>query len=452
MRTAKWRKYLCLVLTCSFLAAPFLTADAAALPFESTAEIAVFSIENENYLRTCGDSANLKQLGADEFLTYALTLRYTGSQSLTTDGMSVSIDGGERYRWAQITFEENQAYLFHVYYVNMRRLMTEGRHTVTWYLDNQVLLTKTFEFTAQEVQSNAVLYTLPDQSAIEQHNRTSTMRSPYLYGFLQMNDNTRFSQYAVDFMADELPRATYLCLANMRMDLSPLKKYYSNVHTEYSSTTMYAGFQRRWTDYVSILSFWDVYGTDANGVQHTIRAKRLYPEDTGNSDDFTGEGTGAHALVNYNWQSGRWYRMLLQCSQSPESGTTLVEQWVLDLETNQWTMLCKYDTGIPDSCFMSPVAFFLENFDPAYSGDVRTMNVRNARLFDLASGSWKNISSAMLGSNGGRPDYDGSYFYGSTEDAFIMLTSGVGGDWYAEKRIPQNQIVTITPTESGSPY
>jgi len=431
-------------------AAPSARADVDLSLFEMTAEIAAFNIDSESHLRSCGHTAGLNNLGAGEFYTYVLTLRYTGSSPIPMENMTVSVDGGERWGWSNHTLQPDAVCRYHIYYSNMKTRMTEGAHTVTWYLGNQVLMTKSFTFVS-EVDWNSA-FPIPSEAEIAACNQTATARSPYLYGYLQISDSLRFSEYSIDFKADTLPKATYICLANMRMDLSPLRKIYSSVSTEYELVNMYAGFQRRWTDTVSILSFWDIYCTDASGNQKTLRAQRLYPASSAGSDDFSGEGTGAHTLVPYEWHADHWYRMLLQCIQSEETGTTLVEQWVLDLETGVWTLLCRYDTLIPDSCFTGPTAFFLENFDTAYAGDVRTMEVANIRLFDIDAGCWKSVSSAFLASNGGRPQYEGSYAYGSEGSRFWMITSGVGGDWYEQGRVPQNQVLYVEPAPAECPY
>ena len=418
--------------------------------FELSAEIAVYSISEERFIRSCGETADLSALGADEYYTYILDLKYTGSQPLAIDSFTVSVDGSEQWGWSTRSLDPDTLISFHIYYSNMQSRMTEGMHTVTWYVSGQPIFTKSFTF-VNPMDWNSV-FPIPSSSDIDAANQTATVRSPYLYGWLDMNREYRFTEYSVDFKADHLPKATYCCLTNMRMDLSPLKKLYSSVHTDYESVNMYAGFQRRWSEYCSILSFWDIFCTDANGNQQTIRAQRLYPSEVIGNDDFSGEGTGAHTLVPYEWEEDHWYRMLLQCSDSPETGTTLVEQWVCDLETGVWTLLCRYDTGIPDSCFTGPVAIFLENFDPDHAGEIRSMEVANIRLRDADTRQWKTISNISIGSNGGLPSYEGSYAYGAQGNRFWMITSGVGGDWYAEGHIPQNKAFSVTGVQASSPY
>lgn len=418
--------------------------------FELSAEIAVYSISGEQFVRSCGETAELSSLGSDEYYTYYLTLRYKGSSALDIDSFSASVDGSEQWGWTTRRLDPGAVLNCHIYYSNMQSRMTEGMHTATWYIDGQPIFTKSFTLT--DPMNWSSVFPIPSSSEVDAANQSATVRSPYLYGWLQMDREYRFIEYSADFKADHLPKATYCCLANMRMDLSPLKKIYKSVYTDYESVNMYAGLQRRWNEYCSILSFWDIFCTDANGNQHTIRAKRLYPSEVIGNDDFTGEGTGAHTLVSYELEEDHWYRMLLQCSQSAETGTTLVEQWVCDLETGAWTLLCRYDTGIPDSCFTGPVALFLENFDPDYAGEVRSMEVTNIRMRDADTLQWKTISNISIGSNGGLPSYEGSYAYGSQGNRFWMITSGVGGDWYAEGRIPQNKTYSITGVQASSPY
>ncbi len=279
---------------------------------------------------------------------------------------------------------------------------------------------------------------MPSASEISHANQTAALRSPYLYGWLQMNSNFRYTEYAVDFKADFVPKATYCALANLRLDLSGMKKKYRNVRSEYESVNLYAGFQRRWDEYITIMSAWDIYYTDKDGVQRTLRPRQLYPEKIYIGDGtFSGEGTGLQMLMPYNWESGHWYRMLLQCGQS-DAGTTTVEQWICDLETGAWTLMCKCDTGLPDSCFIGPNAFFLENFDPAYAGEIRTMEVANVRVKEAGKSSWQSIRTASIGSNGGKPHYNGSCAYGADDSCFWLITSGAGGDWFGTNRVPEN--------------
>jgi len=440
---------LVLSLACSIA---FPAQAAADLPdCQLDAEIAVYGVQDESYKFSCGNTAALSQLADGEYYSYILNLRYTGEQPTVFQQLSVSIDGSEKFGWGDFTLQPDQGVRLHVYHVNMEQRMTEGYHIVSWYLGDQVLYEEVLTFTAEPPARAFAGFRTPTADEIAAHNSTATMRSPYLYGRLAVNKEMLFTEYSIDFKAKKLPEQTYLCLANMRMNLKPLEKMYSNVHTEYDSVNMYAGFQRIGDEYVSILSFWDIFYTDENGQQQTLRAECVYPADHSGTEPFGGEGTGIHTLIPYAWEKDHWYRMLLQCGVS-EAGTTTVEQWVQDLESGAWQLLCKYDTGMKGSCFTGPVSFFLENFDPRCSGDVRTMQVKNIRLMDPFTGSWRAVTTAGMGSNGGLPDYEGSYAYGADGDTFWMITSGTGGDWYGQEIFPTYQLFTVNSVDVSSPY
>ena len=275
------------------------------------------------------------------------------------------------------------------------------------------------------------VFAMPTADEINAYQNQSTHRAPYIAGWLSIPGDTRYTEYVVDFKADLLPDGTYCCLGNWQMDYSYLERQYTSVRTEYSGVSGYAGFQSLGDGTrVSIMSFWDVYCTDADGSVTTIRAQRVYPEATDRTEDFSGEGTGAHCIVPYNWKAGYWYQMHLKCGVSQSTGNTIVEQWVYDYATGESTLLCAYDLGVPNVCFKGASAFFLENFLEPLSGEVRTMEVRTPAYLDADTQEWYAITSAEMHSEGGLPQYEGSYNFDADSECFWMITSGVGGDWY----------------------
>ena len=98
------------------------------------------------------------------------------------------------------------------------------------------------------------------------------------------------------------------------------------------------------------------------------------------------------------------------------------------------------------------MAIFLENYVPSLAGQVRSMEVRNARLLNAETGQWQDVEQLYMGSNGGIPQYEGSYAFGSRSDRFWMITSGVGGDWYGNGTGQKPGTYQIQNTESGRPY
>lgn len=275
------------------------------------------------------------------------------------------------------------------------------------------------------------VFEIPSSAEIQKHNRKSRIRSPYIYGWLSIPAGTIYTEYSIEFKAEYLPKGTYCCLGNWTMDYSSLERQYKSVRTEYQGVHAYAGFQNLHNGkMVSIMSFWDIFCKDSYGRETVIRAKRVYPKMTSYSEEFTGEGTGVHCTVPYDWKANHWYRMHLRCVTSRETGNTVVEQWVCDVETEQYVLLCSYDTGVKNSSFKGSIAVFLENYLTEYSGEVRSMEVRNAKYFNAVTKKWQSITEAYIGSDSGLPRYEGSYNFGAFGNEFWMITSGVGGDWF----------------------
>ena len=92
------------------------------------------------------------------------------------------------------------------------------------------------------------------------------------------------------------------------------------------------------------------------------------------------------------------------------------------------TLLCAYDTLLPDSACKGPIAIFLENYLTQYAGEIRTMEVRNAMYLEEASGQWKRITGGTMHPNGGAyvKHYAGSYDYGAADGRLWIMTTGVG--------------------------
>lgn len=271
------------------------------------------------------------------------------------------------------------------------------------------------------------VFEVPTEEEVVAYTNPNNRFAPCLSGWLSIPDGVRYSEYSIEFKADYIPEATYWCLGQWSLDYSSLEEEYEKV--DFESGGAYGGFQNNHDGMETIIAFWDVYCTDESGRETVIRAERVYPTNLGD-EDFGGEGEGAHCLVPYEWEAGHWYRMHVKCVESQETGTTWVEQWVYDLETEEWTLLCIYDLKAKDVLFMSSPAIFMENYLTEYAGGVRSMEVRNAKYLDVSTGNWETVASAYIGSNGGAPGYEGSYNFGTFKDRIWMIASGVGGDWY----------------------
>ena len=390
--------------------------------------ITVFDQATESSLREMGTSVDLASIAGGEYPSYCFVVQNNATDALDVWESYVTVDDSEPWGWTEHTIAAQGGTLYHVYYENMQRVLAEGNHTASLYINGELVCSATFTITCG--QSWGDVFPFPSQEEIQQANQEARCQAPYIAGCLGLQDGQRYISYSIDFKADAAPAGTYCCLAQWAPDLTVLRYSYPDAHCDYASVGGYAGLQHRSQgDWVSILSFWNVYYTDEQGATPTIQASLVYPEPDEDSQ-FGGEGTGVHRIVQYPWQEGRWYRMQLRCSTS-DAGTTLVDQWICDPETETWTQLCCYDTNIPGATLAAPGFFFLENYDPSTCGEVRTMEVANIQVTPIEDEtSYIDVQSAWLSPNGGEPAYSGSYAYGSQGNRFWAITSGVGGDWY----------------------
>ena len=304
--------------------------------------------------------------------------------------------------------------------------------------------------TSSEQRNWHELMRFPSREEIELHNDTSTRRAPYVQAWLDTQIVGKFSEFVIDFKADYLPLGTYCSLAAFKIDYSSLYELYSKVST--NNICGYAGFQRNHLEtdnYNSILSLWNVYLEYETGEKDTLSAKLIKPI-SAYENNFSHEGSGVNYLPFYPWKPKKWYRMLLKCGKATVSGNTTIEQWVCDLLDNKWTQLCVFDLGVSNLTFKGNTCVFLENFEPKTSGEIRTLEFKNARIYDCETKQWFDVESALF-SEGFRESnrYTGSYQFGSDGSTFWMISTGV-----PNCANPQDQNIKyeIRNTESGVPY
>lgn len=285
----------------------------------------------------------------------------------------------------------------------------------------------------------------PSRQEIDNYNRTSNSRSPYICAWLDTNIEGNFSQFAIDFKADYLPSGTYCSLANFHFEYGSLNGEGCTISRD-TQISGYTGFQRQpdGTRYNSILSLWNVYCEYDTGIKDTVIAKLILPEDK-EAIPFSHEGNGVSYRPVFRWEPRKWYRLLLQCGKSTTTGNTILEQWVYDLSEKTWDKICVFDLGAPDIKFKGKIAVFLENFQEETSGEIRTLEFKNVRVFSQNTNQWVNIETADIRQNN---NYPGSYQYGADESTFWMITSGV-----PNCASPQDAVkISVKNEESGSPY
>ena len=436
---------LALVMCLSLLPTAALAAQSGGL--DVSFETAIFSISKEAFVRKLPEPASQSECGPDEYATVRVNVKNTSDAAVTLRGIYIRVDGGEELRWAKdITLEPGKSTQLHVYHSN-KKYLTPGLHTVELYAEKALLASGHFSIG----RDWSKVFKFPSKEQIAA--RPADRRSPYLSTWLSVDKDVRYDAYCVDFKSDHIPYGTYSAVFNGYLDFSSLKGQYASVDSD-GHVNLYAGLQQgdEGKESNSILTMWDIYCTDKNGKKTIIHPKRTYTAEKTDIDKLIGgaEGEGSQTLLPYNWQAGRWYRMLLRCGTSKTTGNTTMEQWFQDLTTGVWTHMCTYDIGVKNVCFKGSMALFSENFLEQYAGGVRSLEFTNVRIH--TSEGWRDVTStgyirSRVDKTGVLADIYGSWEAGADGNTFYMISTGVSG-WGRAKDTGK---LTVQNRESGDP-
>ena len=271
--------------------------------------------------------------------------------------------------------------------------------------------------------------TMPSEEQMEASNGRE--RSPYIAFWVNYPGVEKAIEYCVDVHTDHDPITTYYCPINWTTDVSSLEEQYESVYNDFTDAIGgYCGFQRLEDgSKVFIMTLWDIFCKDSDGNVKIIAPEVIYPEDGGKAAlEGDAEGSYVQCIVPFDWRPGRDYRILLQQSDSDTTGNAVFTTWICDLAENEWVEMVSFDSGVPD-IYLGKSGGFLENFDEAYAGDVRTMELSNMKAKAIDSSDWVAAESVtvMLNSSIGIDDYVGSANFGSDGASFWAITSGVDG-------------------------
>lgn len=237
--------------------------------------------------------------------------------------------------------------------------------------------------------------------------------SRYLGGWLY-NDNAHnaasMDTYIGEFKADTDPLGTYYCMGQwyLNTDETLAGKIPASTTDGVSGNneimSAYGGLQNKTntdaygnTGKVSIIAFWDVNYRDTEGGEiKSIRAETVYPYNKGH--DFGGEGVGSNDFEQYNWETGKWYRMAIHSWQDQATGKTFVGQWFQDLSTGTWTLTSYFNTKLTNSFidYSRNAAIFSENYDKNYAQSIRKSSYKNFYVKGNGNNNWYPLSRARL--------------------------------------------------------
>lgn len=236
--------------------------------------------------------------------------------------------------------------------------------------------------------------------------------------------------YTIDFCTDDAPMYTYYALCNFAMSLDGLRSqpdFAELPDTEMNTMAggAYAGLQTHESGPAAIMSFWHTEYIDTDGQRQLIEAQRLYPAG-GKTNKFGGEGTGTNYFTNIDWEPSHWYRMVIRCWNDADKNTTLVGQWLCDLESGEWTLISYFDTGLPDSG-INYASQFLEDWSEDTNDQVRSWKLKSIYGREKKTALWHSLDNETImpvdfGSQ------TGGYEYGVKDNCFWGKTCGIGRD------------------------
>ena len=226
----------------------------------------------------------------------------------------------------------------------------------------------------------------------------------------------KFDGFSIDFKGVKTPLSTYWALCNWGMDLTDFRKDHPDAH----GGGAYAGLQNTVIGRLAIMSFWETF-YDGDKSRHN--AKRVYPA---GESTFGGEGEGTNNIINFPWETGKWYRMVLRSFTDCQTGRTFVGQWFLDRESGVWSLVSYFDTGFTDSFFIGRMSQFQENFWDKHYKYTRSFNIKNIFVKDRADGAWKYIERTALSYDDPRWGYHtgGSHDFGAGNGFFYGSSGG----------------------------
>ncbi len=242
--------------------------------------------------------------------------------------------------------------------------------------------------------------------------------------------NGEIDIYTIDFCTDDAPIYTYYALCDFWMSLDGLRSqpdFAELPDTEMNTMAggAYAGLQTHESGPAAIMSFWHIEYIDTDGQRQLIEAQRLYPAG-GKTNKFGGEGTGTNYFTNIDWQPSHWYRMVIRCWNNADKNTTLVGQWLCDLESGEWTLISYFDTGYPDSG-INYACQFLEDWSEDTNDKVRSWKLKNIYGREKKTALWHSLDTETMEAIEGESN-TGGYEYGVKDNCFWGKTCGTGRD------------------------
>ena len=143
---------------------------------------------------------------------------------------------------------------------------------------------------------------------------------------------------------------------------------------------------------------------------------------------------------------------------NPETKTTYVGQWFLDIEAGEWTLFSYFDTHMINSYLTGNAGLFMENYVSATNTEERDFRTKNIYFMDKRTNEWVSTPSCFLSFGGHSAEYPkiGTHEFGSTDEYFWGKAGApVENQDEYEKTAQQKAIYSIKqpeqPDETAAP-
>lgn len=248
---------------------------------------------------------------------------------------------------------------------------------------------------------------------------TISVRSKIIYSDLDLsNTSGNFDIFTIDFKAIDIPENTFWCSLQWQMDLTNLKKKYSDVQ----GGMAHGGFKTTKNGKKALISLGEITYRE-NGEEKKITPTRLYPKGE-TEKEIIYEDEGTKYITEFEWESNIWYRFVFRTWKDHSLRETFVGEWIQNLSTQKWTLLAYFNTHLTDSFISGKLKQFQEDYNEEFLGLERSFQIKNIYAYDKKNRRWISLNKSTLSYGPPSLQYDTigthefgyakNYFYGSS--------------------------------------
>lgn len=174
---------------------------------------------------------------------------------------------------------------------------------------------------------------------------------------------------------------------------------------------------------VAIFSVWDSEDKQAEASKTKTQAVVLQRDPDVRIRRFSGEGTGAQCMMDFDWKNGQTCRFAVAASRSGE--TTAYTAWLYVDSTTRWKRLATLATFTADDANLGGYYSFIEDFrrDRKSALEIRRARFGNGWIRSL-DGAWSVLGKARFTASDSQWEAKETIDAGTIEKSFYLQTGG----------------------------